>query len=320
MRFRDRPLLIDGIDADLYVERPNLERRLLDEVLGDRNVLLVGPRGSGKTTTLRRLAADLREHDRKVAPVNAGVARSTSDLLALIADGLDLPQVEPDANLATPVVTLVRAVRHLAAAPASVILLLDPVDINSLFELFGRLREEVWALPHHWVVEVSSEQSGALRQPPADAFFSAVLEIPPLDEQEIEQLLRRGLEEDEARVVLQQPKRPLTDYPRDVVRFARSTLDGTFEGEQNAARRREAIAAGLGRPAHMALAEIEARGAPIAAADPAFLERMGWSRPHAARTLAMMERAGLLRGFNDTSDDRPGRPRKLYEPNPDPPR
>jgi hypothetical protein len=168
MRFRDGPLLVDGIDADLYVERPDLERRLL-----------------------------------------------------------------------------------------------DPVDINGLFELFGRLREEVWALPHQWVVEVSSEQSGALRQPPADAFFSAVFEIPPLDEQEIEQLLRRGLEEDEARVVLQQPKRPLMDYPRDVVRYARSTLGGTLEGEQNAARRREVIAAGLGRTAHMALAEIEARGAPV---------------------------------------------------------
>ncbi len=198
-------------------------------------------------------------------------------------------------------------------------MLLDPVDSNGLFELFGRLREEVWALPHQWVVEVSSEQSGALRQPPADAFFSALFEVPPFNEQEIEQLLRRGLDEDEARIVLQQPKRPLMDYPRDVVRFARSTLGGTLEGEQIAARRRAAIAASLGGTAHMALAEIEARGAPVAAADPAFLERMGWTRPHAARTLAMMEREGLLRGFKDTSDDRPGRPRKLYEPNPDPP-
>jgi ethanolamine ammonia-lyase small subunit len=34
MRFRDRPLLVDGIDADLYVERPDLERRLLNEILG----------------------------------------------------------------------------------------------------------------------------------------------------------------------------------------------------------------------------------------------------------------------------------------------
>lgn len=319
MRFRDRPLLVDGIDADLYVPRPELERRLLDEVLSDRNVLLLGPRGSGKTTTLRRLAADLRAHERRVVPVNAGAARSTGDLLALTADGLQLPQIEPDANLATPVVALVRAVRHLAGAPASVILLLDPVDSNALFELFGRLREEVWALPHQWVVEISSEQSGALRQPPADAFFSAVFEIPPLDEGEIEELLRRGLEEDETRIVLQQPKRPLKDYPRDVVRFARSALEGTLDDEQDAARRREAIAVDLGRTAHMALVEIEARSAPVAASDPVFLERMGWTRPHAARMLAMMERAGLLRGFNDTSDDRPGRPRKLYEPNPDPP-
>jgi hypothetical protein len=31
MRFRDRPLLVDGMDADPYVERPDPEQRLLDE-------------------------------------------------------------------------------------------------------------------------------------------------------------------------------------------------------------------------------------------------------------------------------------------------
>ncbi len=66
------------------------------------------------------------------------------------------------------------------------------------------------------------------------------------------------------------------------------------------------------------LAATEALGAPVAAGDTNFLKRLGWTRPHAARTLAAMEDAGVLRSFR-ASEDRPGQPRKLYEPNPNPP-
>jgi hypothetical protein len=145
-----------------------------------------------------------------------------------------------------------------------------------------------------------------------------VVEVPPLNEPEIEQLLRNGLDPDEARLVLANSQRPLIDYPRDVARFARQVLGGTLEQEQDAARRRAEIALQLGRTTSMALAEIEALGAPVAAGDTNFLERLGWTRPHAARTLAAMEDAGVLRSF-PASEDRPGRPRKLYEPNPHPP-
>jgi adenylate kinase family enzyme len=320
MRFRDRPLLVDGLDADLYVQRPALERPLLAALARERNVLLLGPPGSGKSTTLRKLAGDLRKEGRQVALVNAGAARSTEDLLALVTSELDLPELQPDPNLATPVVSLVRSVRHIAQAPQSVILLDDPPDAEGAYELFGRLREELWALPHQWVVAMRSDHSSALRRPPADAFFSETIEIPPFGEREIEQLLRKGLDPDEAQRVLTDGPRPLLDYPREVTRFAREVLEGTLEENQHAAHRRAEIALGLGRTASLALTEIEALGAPIAASDTSFLERMGWTRPHAARTLAKMEDAGVLRSFTDATEDRPGRPRKLYEPNPHPPR
>jgi hypothetical protein len=237
-----------------------------------------------------------------------------------VSSELDLPELHPDPNLATSVVSLVRSVRHIAQAPQSVILLDDPPDAEGAYELFGRLREELWALPHQWVVAMRSDHSSALRRPPADAFFSETIEIPPFDEREIEQLLHQGLDPDEAQRVLTNGARPLLDYPREVTRFARQVLEGTVEEDQHAARRRAEIALGLGRPASIALAEIEALGAPIAAGDPSFLERMGWTRPHAARTLAKMEDADVLRSFTDATEDRPGRPRKLYEPNPRPPR
>jgi DNA polymerase III delta prime subunit len=320
MHFRDRPLLVDGLDADLYVPRRALERLLLEAIATQRNVLLLGPRGSGKSTTLRKLASDLRKEDRQVALVSAGGAQSAEDLLALVTNELDLPELQPNPNLATPVVSLVRSVRHIAQAPQSVILLDDPLDAEGAYQLFGRLRDELWALPHQWVVAMRSDQSSALRRPPADAFFSETIEIQPFDEREIEQLLRKGLDPDEAQRVLTNGTRPLLDYPREITRFARQVLEGTVEKDQHTARRRAEIALGQGRPASVALAEIEALGTPIAASDPSFLERMGWTRPHAARTLAKMEDAGALRSFTDTTQDRPGRPRKLYEPNPHPPR
>jgi ABC-type hemin transport system ATPase subunit len=98
----------------------------------ERNVLLLGPPGSGKSTTLRKLAGDLRKEGRQVALVNAGAARSTEDLLALVTSELDLPELQPDPNLATPVVSLVRSVRHIAQAPQSAILLDDPQGLRCL--------------------------------------------------------------------------------------------------------------------------------------------------------------------------------------------
>ena len=163
MRFRDRPLLVDGIDADLYVPRPDLESLLLEKILAHRNILLVGPSGSGKSTALHKLAVDLRNAGQRAVLVNAGAGRSASDLLALVANELDLPDLQPDPNLATPVVSLVRSVRQLAQAPASVILLDDPHHPDSAYELFGRLREELWALPHQWVVAIRAGQSPSLR-------------------------------------------------------------------------------------------------------------------------------------------------------------
>ena len=174
MRFRDRPLLVDGIDADLYVPRPDLESLLLEKILAHRNILLVGPSGSGKSTALHKLAVDLRNAGQRAVLVNAGAGRSASDLLALVANELDLPDLQPDPNLGTPVVSLVRSVRQLAQAPASVILLDDPHHPDSAYELFGRLREELWALPHQWVVAIRAGQSPSLRRPPADAFFPEV--------------------------------------------------------------------------------------------------------------------------------------------------
>jgi hypothetical protein len=63
----------------------------------------------------------------------------------------------------------------------------------------------------------------------------------------------------------------------------------------------------------MVLAELDALGRPAAAGDPELLSRLHWKRASAARWLARMESAGILRSFIGLADGQ-GRPPKLYEP------
>ena len=317
MRFKDGPLAQAGPDAALYVER-SFEHELLEMTLNGANILVNGSRGSGKTTSLRKLAADLRENGRHVAIVNAAPARGVSQLVELITDALELPMLPPDERLVSPVVELVRAVRHLELAPTSTIIVLDADDIDALFELFGRLREEVWALDHQWVIEADSVQSNTLNQPPASGFFRSVFTVGELNEEEISQLLHQGLDGNELTTVLDDAVLPIREFPREVIQFARGTIDGTLERDEEATLRRHAIASSAGRSRYMALVEVEARDAPIAADDPVLLRRLGWTRAHAARTLASMADLGLLRSFS-ARNPKGGRPRRMYLPNQDPP-
>jgi energy-coupling factor transporter ATP-binding protein EcfA2 len=335
MPLRDRPLLVGGIDRDLYVPRPELEHALGQSVDAGRNVLLIGPPGSGKSTTMRKLAADLSERKRRGILVLASPASSSEDLLALVRSELlplsggmpgEVTRTELLRNVSrdVPVISLIDAARQLGQADGTVIMLDGPVRSEIVYELFGRLREELWALPHQWVLALRTNQSAAARKPPADAFFPQLIEIPPLQPAEIRNLLERALSEDDLRTVRAElanhGELPLRDYPsemrypRDVVNLAHRALAGTLHSG-DVELRRATLAADLGRSASMALAEIEALARPVSAGDDEFLGRMGWTEAHARRLLAQMERGGVLSSISDATLGSPGRPRKLYVPN-----
>jgi energy-coupling factor transporter ATP-binding protein EcfA2 len=306
MRFRDRPLLVDGLDAGLYLERPELERRLVESLAGGGNVLLLGEAGSGKSTLLRRAAGLLAGSERPAVSVNAGLAGDAAGLLELVADALG-PAAEDGGGGAG----LLRAVRRLRRdAPAAIMVdgLIDP-DVG--YDVFGRLRDELWDLGHAWAVAVRPRDSAALRTPPADAFWSSVVEIPPLEADEVARLLRLGLRPEELRRVEGGPA-VAPAHPRQVIRAARAALDPGAEGVSHRHLER---AAGLGRGEALAAAELRDLGRPVSAGDPELLERLSWSRAYAQRILSNLEEHGVVRSIPERSD-RPGRPRKLYELNP----
>jgi len=323
MLFRDRPLLPDGLDSELYVPRPFLEDEVLSPLRAGRNVLVLGEAGAGKSTLLRKVAGDLERDGRPVVLVNGALADDASELLELVDAALEerVPpeHADPAPEGGSDPARLLRATRRLARDEAAVILIdgLGSAEIG--FDLFGRLRDELWSLEHAWLVAVRPRDSAVLRTPPADAFWGRIIEIPPLDSAETEQLLHRGLSEQELQR-LDDDRLLSGAHPRFLIRWAQDRLEG---GEHSAAglggpQWYLEQASQLGRSEAMAIAELQGLGRPVSVHDPELLERLGWSRPYAQRILSNLEEHQLLRSIPERRDA-PGRPRKLYELNPNPP-
>jgi hypothetical protein len=274
----------------------------------ERDVLLVGERGSGKTTLLRKVIADSPERDIKV--IEATLVSTVHDLIRLIGRAMGEPPAAIDRS--DDPVDLLDALAELPRRPGLVLVIDGSLDPDVAYIFFGRLRDQLWRLPYTWIVSATPEEAGALRTPPADAFWSLILEVGPIRGSDIDQLLERALDREE----LERLKRdsggewPTFETPRNVVRWAQDILDSRAP-----TRDRELLsrAERLGRPATMALYELQALGRPAAAGDPELLGRLGWTRANAARWLSRMEGAGILRSFTGTSQGQ-GRPPKLYEP------
>jgi hypothetical protein len=314
VRLRNRPLLVEGLDADLYVPRPALEERLRAALLNERNVLLVGERRAGKTTLVRKVASDLPD-GHEVVTVDGTLADSATALLRLSARALgapvsDVPEPAPEE---AGVIALLDEVDRLPSRQHATVVVEGPLDPDIAYTVFGRLRDQLWRLPLSWLVTAEPDQVGALRTPPADAFWSVVLEVPAMEGEEVDELLRRGLEPAERERVEAAPDHPRHATAGSVVRWAQDVLDGVEPARRERDQQLDRMAAALGRQAAMALSELRALGRPVSAGDRELLERLGWTRPNAARWLARMEREGIVRSFTGIARGQ-GRPPKLYEP------
>jgi energy-coupling factor transporter ATP-binding protein EcfA2 len=315
MLFKDRPLDPGRLDADLYTPRPLLESSLLRRLREGRNVLLAGAAGSGKTTLMRQLRSELEAAETRTAWVNAALADTAEDFLEAARAELGRDQPPSPSPIEAPAqARLLSLSRALAGYPPTVIFVDGLIDAGLGFELFGRLRDELWAAGHTWLVAASPRDSAVLRKPPAEAFWSAVVEIPTLSYAEVMAFLERGLDSAEReRIAEDTPRAGL--HPRLLIR----EVDDALAAEPGERRAQIGAmierASAVGRSEGMAMAELFALARPVSAHDPEVLERLGWSRAYAQRIFSHLEREGLVRSISVASEGA-GRPRKLYEPEP----
>ena len=320
-----RPLFATAADAELYVSLPDIEQRLERAVDRGLNTLILGDRGSGKTTLVQQLL--FRRREAQQAPhavyIDGSVARSVMDVIELLRDQLGVAAhvgetlmqgLQSAMKPTTPGVgdsrLILARLRPLRDVDPAVVILDGLVDADVVHGLFGRLRDELWALPFTWIVTADTSQRSQLLTPPADAFFETTIVLRGLTTDEQRELLRRRLGDDWRAAT------PLTgeerDNPRRLLTAARETVvEGRPIGDVvRAAGARAQRAAEIGRAASMMLVELENLDRPVAASDSELLQRLGVTRERATQVLKQLEQHGLVESFSEPADR--GRPRKLY--------
>lgn len=323
-----RPLLDTDPDHVLFGDRHQELSRLLTSVERRANVLLTGDRGSGKTSLLRQVAFEVRQHKPKdPAPifVEGSLADDSVTFLDLVRYrfGLDPLIHEPGpiqealarmSSRGKPLVAnslqVARLVSSLREATDSTqrVVLVDELPSSSVGQtIFGRLRDDLWQLPITWVVAVSSEASGYLLEPPADAFFEVVIDLLPLSRDQQAAVLTARAGERGRKIARQLDE----GNPRRLITLAREALEG--DGDPSALIKaqtdRDFQASRLGRSASMLIAELESLG-PVSASDETLLRRLGWTRSRAVQVLKQLEDAGLVKASSIKGPT--GRPRRVY--------
>jgi DNA-binding transcriptional ArsR family regulator len=321
-----RPLYATATDDRLYVPRSDVEARIERSIERQLNTLLIGERGAGKTSLLQHLLFRARE-DASRPPtvyVDASIAGSALDVIDLLRDRLGVaahvgasltaglramanPGASAGARDATLLLERLAPLRDVGAA----VVLLDGLANGDVAHiLFGRLRDELWALPLTWVVSADPAQRSAFLTPPADAFFETVVVLRPLEPSEQLDVLKSRLPQEWRSL-----ERLVGDErgnPRQLLAAARETLveRRTIDEVLQAQVRRQSRAASLGRSASTMYAQLESLARPVAASDQNLLKRLGVTRERAGQVLKQLEEHGLLESFPEPAER--GRPRKLY--------
>jgi len=329
LQVSQRPLQGTAVDAALFVNLTAELDALVRSVGLGFNALLLGDRGSGKTSLLRQLERQLTDAGSQTRFVEASGAGNVEDLVALVHLAIYGRWSDPVEKL----LASINGQEGIAAAVArlrppdgqQVVVLIDSVDPPEIVHgLFGRLRDEVWQLPITWIVSGNRRDGSRYLEAPADSFFDAVVELGELSVDDATELLRRRARsapiDDPAGEVLLgvaatlgQQVSPRT--PRNLLAAAREVLLASDDPTQRVTNQYalHLQAAGLSRPAAMLFTELIDL-APVSASDKRLLERLGWTRTRASQVFKQLEGAGLVVATEEAPDG-PGRPRKLYAPN-----
>lgn len=328
MLLSQRPLAATPPDVALTItSRADAAERIVRNVDRDRNVLVLGSRGSGRSSLLSLVEHQLRLSDRGVRRVDAGPWSDTSAFLAVLSAALGQDPRRPATRTVNMVeemsypfvrrvevpvgVTEVDARRVVDAAREAVgesgrhiVMLVDNLGVPVARDVFGRFRDTLWAAPLTWVAAGDRERDGYLDEP-ADAFWEHVEWLDGIDRGEIRELVQRrvavaGRGDPDAKAFTKKLVEELAERlagatPREVVRACAEIAEGggptvAFGAVDRLSRAQDAG----GRSAGVLLAELERIGRPVHAGDRELLDRVGLTRPRVVQLLTALEKAGLV--------------------------
>jgi len=330
-----QPLASSRADQRRFVDRTRESDAIIRAVGAGQPVLVLGERGSGRTSLLNHVAWRLGRgpEPQDMALVSGELAGSASQLLGVLVarvhrlvepDGsrtrwledlrvLSMPD-GPFGQVAQPAI-LMELVdllgERIAAAERPVCLMVDGVSPAVAHELFGSLRNELWALPSaNWVVAGDSAGEALYLEPPADAFFEHTIRLGALSDADAAKLVRAHLPGLGAGEV----KRAVTAGEGNPRRLLRAAQD-IQAGVEPSGRRVGEIAqraASIGGPLAGTLVGYLAEHGPAAASDPGLLREIGASRQRASQLMHELESAGLLETIDWHQPGRRGRPARRF--------
>ena len=314
-----RPLLATRSGADLFMGRSEELAKLKANVEAGANTLVLAERGGGLTSFLNRTVFDLEpREDLRIVVLPGEAARSASDLLAAVADRLVAASTREPASVAAPnrpeyasdvAAVLLWRLERIAQVAESLesraIVVIDGICSPAVAHtMFGQLRNELWQIePITWVLGGAAAHRGRYLEPPADAFWESVIDLPPLSKNELFMILVKhhlALSNGDQNTVLE----AANGNPMALLLAARNAEDGHLPGQQE-------HDAQLSESAARLMYELQING-PASASDKGLLTRLGWSRGRAQQVLKALEQAGLVAGELAPADGGPGRPRKVY--------
>lgn len=329
----ERPLLATGADQRRFVDRERETARVLGALAAERNVLVLGAPGSGRSSLLHHVAWQLeRERGIDALVVGGESAGSPAQLLGVLVarirrldrtgargDWLDdlrtlsMPD-GPFGEVVQPALTI-ELIDLLGEAVAErgrpLCLMIDGLEPGVAHAVFGSLRNELWAIADvRWVLAGDVADRVLYLEPPADAFFAALVELDPLRDAEARRLLEvheaEPAPEDLDAVVLAG-----AGNPRRLLRAAASARAGAPLPDVDRATR-TGRAAEIAGPLAVRLVEYLLDHGFGSASDPRLLRQVGASRQRVSEVLRALEEAGVLESTVRHEPGQAGRPARRF--------
>jgi energy-coupling factor transporter ATP-binding protein EcfA2 len=327
---QSRPLYDNRSDYR-YFSHPDQWDPLVRSIERGLNVLLTGSRGSGKTTLLRQVQMNMREHGEPVVFADATAAPDVLELLVRIrnsfpagepspiASGMELavgalaPRKDPVAGASRAVAIQLDAV---GAQEPTTILLDATAAAEAVFDLFGRLRDQLWQQPHRWVVAIGENELPTVMRPPADAFFDQVITLESWSVNRLAEMLALRTEDEDETVaeLVSSAASAGEGNPRKAIRAlgdavvnGRSPDDRLYQRGQLLERASE-----VGRAPAMLMAELLDREQ-ASPSDEDLQATLGVSRARLTQMFRQLQDEGLVLA-GAARPEGPGRPRTVYRP------